>query len=118
MLRAAKVDGTVIARLEIDRRGAVSNITFDSTGHAHDLFRWSARKALVSIQFVPAMRFGLAHSGTFTYWVQYVLGGIDPGSQGPQSLTGADSVRGCPVARDETHLVVCGLPEFRRATIN
>ena len=117
MLRASKVSGTVMARVDVDRRGIVTNVTFDSTPHAHDLFRASARKALRATKFVPAKRFGVARAGTRTYSIEYVLGDIDPGHQVPQP-PGADSVPGCPVSRDETRLVVCGVPHVVRVDIH
>ena len=118
MLRASKVSGTVIARVAVDRRGTVTNVTFDSTRHTHDLFRISARNSLRPIKFAPAKRFGIARAGTLTYWVQYVLGETRSANEGPQQLSGSDSVPGCPVARDATRLVVCGSSYEVRATIH
>jgi hypothetical protein len=113
MLREARVSGTEIARLRVDRHGTVSDVTFDSTAHVHDLFQVSARNTLRSVRFRPATRFGLAHAGVFTYSIQYFLGG--PATARPGPLSSGDSVPGCPRARDETHLVVCALPLFSHA---
>jgi hypothetical protein len=113
MLREARVSGTEIARLRVDRHGMVSDVTFDSTPHVHDLLRASARKALRSVRFRPATRFGIAHAGAFTYSVQYFLGG--PASAERGTLSHEDSVPGCPRARDETHLVVCAVPLLSHA---
>ena len=117
MLRSAKLSGTVIARVAVDRRGTVTNVTFDSTQRAHDLFRASARNALRRIKFAPAKRLGIARAGARTYSIEYVLGEIDPGHQVPQPA-GADSVPGCPVSRDETRLVVCGVPHVVRVDMH
>jgi hypothetical protein len=108
MLRSSGVSGTEIARLHVDRQGIVSDVTFDSTAHVHDLFRYSARNTLRSVRFRPATRFGIAHAGTFEYSIQYFLGG--PASVEPGTLSSGDSLPGCPLARDETHLVVCAVP--------
>jgi hypothetical protein len=112
MLREARVSGTEVARLRIDRHGMVSDVTFDSTAHVHDLFMLSARNTLRSVRFRPAMRFGIAHAGAFTYSIQYFLGG--PASAERGTLSSGDSVPGCPRARDETHLVVCAVPLLSR----
>ena len=117
MLYAAKLSSTVIARVDVDRRGTVTNVTFDSTRHAHDLFRASARNALRPIKFAPARRFGIARAGTRTYSIEYAIGEINPGHQGPQA-SGADSVPGCSASRHETRLVVCGVPHVVRVDIH
>jgi hypothetical protein len=113
MLREARVSGTEIARLRVDRHGTVSDVTFDSTIHVHDLFRASARNTLRSVRFRPATRFGIAHAGTFTYSIQYFLGG--PASAAPGASSTEDSVPGCPLARSETQLVVCAVPLLSHA---
>ena len=110
MLRSAGVSGTEIARLDVDRHGTVSDVTFDSTVHTHDLFRVTARNTLRSIRFQPAKRFGIAHTAAFTYTIQYFLAEPGPASGRTGTLSSADSVPGCPLARDETHLVVCAVP--------
>ena len=110
MLREARVSGTEIAWLRVDRHGRVSEVTFDSTTHVHDLFIPSARNTLRSVRFRPATRFGIAHAGAFTYSIQYFLGG--PASAERETFSSGDSVPGCPRARDETHLVVCAVPLF------
>jgi hypothetical protein len=112
MLREALVSGTEVARLRIDRHGAVSSVTFDSTAHVHDLFIPSARNSLRSVRFRPATRFGIAHAGKFTYSIQYFLG--EPARVERGALSSGDSVPGCPLARDETHLVVCAVPLLSR----
>ena len=112
MLREARVSGTELARLGVDRHGMVSEVTFDSAAHVHDLFRASARNTLQSVRFRPATRFGIAHAGAFTYSIQYFLGGPPIAERGTRSS--GDSVPGCPRARDETHLVVCATPLFGR----
>ena len=113
MLREARVSGTEIARLRVDRHGTVSDVTFDSTPHVHDLFRASARNTLRSVRFRPATRFGIAHAATFTFSIQYFLGG--PATAEPETFSSGNGVPGCPRARDEAHLVVCALPLFSHA---
>ena len=112
MLREARVSGTELARLRVDRHGVVSEITFDSTAHVHDLLSASARNTLHAVRFRPATRFGIAHAGAFTYSIQYFLGGPATAERGTRSS--GDSVPGCPRARDETHLVVCAVPLIGR----
>jgi hypothetical protein len=112
MLRSAEVSGTEIARLHVDRHGRVSDVTFDSTAHVHDLFIPHARTTLRGVRFRPATRFGIPHAGAFTYSIQYFLGG--PAREEPGTFSSGDSVPGCPLARDETHLVVCAVPLLER----
>ncbi|MFL5489130.1 MAG: energy transducer TonB [Gemmatimonadaceae bacterium] len=113
MLREARVSGTEIARLRVDRHGVVSDVTFDSTAHIHDLFTVSARNTLRAVRFRPATRFGIAHAGVFRYSIHYFLGGPPSAERG--TLSSGDSVPGCPRARDETHLVVCSVPLLSHA---
>lgn len=117
MLSAAKLGGTVIARLNVDRRGRVRSITVDSATHAHALFRVSARNALRSARFHPARWFGIAHPGSFRYSIQYVLAERGPAGSASPARSSVDSLAGCPHARSDSDLVVCAVPVVRRADI-
>ena len=119
MLRSANVAGDISVNVTIDRDGRVAAVRYDSTSNGHELFRMSARTYLQHLRFSPARWFGLAHVGSASYEIQFVLVRAPEDPLRPNDRHAAnDTITACPRSRDPRRIIVCAPSTLSRTEVS